>query len=103
MPRLHFLTPRIVLPMHCSFDARRTATWPLGALHTVAEPLHGVASDGAVAFGYVRPRGIPPEPDKDTQGALVSAFEKYDLIAFMKNAEDRFGGSHVSVPFLVFL
>ena len=52
----------------------------------MAKPRHRVASDFAVAFRYVCPTDIISEPDKDAQGALVRAFDKYDLVAFMKVA-----------------
>jgi len=49
-----------------------------------------MASDGAVAFRYVCPTGVISESDKDAQGALIGACDKYDLIAFMKSGGHRF-------------
>jgi hypothetical protein len=43
-----------------------------------------VTSDGAVTFRYVCPADVISESDKDTQGPLICAFAKYDLVAFLK-------------------
>ena len=53
-----------------------------------------MASDRAVPFRYVCPSDVVSESDKDTQGALVRAFDKYDFIALVKHRDDRFRVSH---------
>src|SRR5690348_12884303 len=53
-----------------------------------------MASDRAVAFRYVCPSDVVSESDKDTQGALIRAFDKYDLIALVKHRADRFHVNH---------
>jgi len=58
-----------------------------------------MASDRAVPFSYVCPSDVVSESDKDTQGALVRAFDKYDFIALVKSGEDLSRLSHLRVPF----
>jgi hypothetical protein len=43
-----------------------------------------VSPDLTVALGDVRPFGVSPELDKDTQGALVRACNELHFIAFVK-------------------
>ena len=60
-----------------------------------------MASDCSVPFRYVCPSDVVSESDKDTQGALIRAFDKYDLVAFAKYVGNLFRVSHFGVPFLV--
>src|SRR5690242_20545707 len=84
------------LPLHprpprFRFPSLKSFFWgPGGDAGRMCKPLHRVAARAPVTLSNIRPAGVLPELDKDTERALVRAFGEHHFIAFDECRFSRF-------------